>query len=120
MANMAIGSLDEWNRYTSFGQVSGVIKSANGYFRGAYATNAGGSVRYLQIFDSPVAPTPGSAPVGSFILPPNSGSPIIINLDFFGVCGIKMMTGISYGFSTTAGSYTASAPANHTLLVSWR
>lgn len=90
--------------FTSLGAATtATAKASAGSLHSITATNRNAAVRYLQIFNStgstatvlyqwPVAATAGT---------------IIIGSDFFTERGWPFSTGITWGMSTTAGSYVA-------------
>ncbi len=92
------------SRFASLGAAATAnAKAGAGNLYSITATNRNAAVRYLQLFDStgatatvlyqwPVAVTAGLVIIGS---------------DFFTEAGWRFSTGITWGMSTTAGSYVA-------------
>lgn len=92
------------------------VKSGPGRLYGITANNRNAAVRYLQIFDStagtgtvlyqwPVAATAGTITIGD---------------DFFTPAGWAFATGITWGMSTTAGSYVAATAGETDVAGSYR
>ncbi len=95
----------------SFNAVSGVLA---GIYRitSCSACNRNASVRYLQLFD--LATIPGNQAVPFFQVAIAGGTlQTLIGTDYFGASGVKLVNGISYGFSTTTGTYTAATATDH-------
>jgi hypothetical protein len=100
--------------YTGFTTVSGNIKGSAGNVFSLQATNRSTSV-YLQLFNTASAPSGGATPYMQFLVT----SEIIVGTDFFTTAGLNFSTGISFGFSTTNGSYTAATAANVDLMATY-
>ena len=77
------------------------------------STEAGGTIRFLQVHNKNAALVLGDVPVFSFII--NGPGPICASAlnQFLGAHGMYFPAGIRFGWSTTAGTYTAAgAPKN--------
>jgi hypothetical protein len=93
--------------------ISGVIKSSAGQLLSLVVSNANAAARYLWIKNAAAAPgnaDSSSTVVHVFYLPPSS----TIDLSkFFQDSGLYFSTGISWGISTSANSYTAGTASEH-------
>ncbi|HYM97648.1 MAG TPA: hypothetical protein VET26_10115 [Candidatus Sulfotelmatobacter sp.] len=100
--------------------VSGTAKAASGQLFGLFATNRNAAVRYLMVFDQPGAPNTGSAPVFEFpvsaITSTTAVGTLALGSNFFAP-GWTFSNGITWGFSSTSGTYTAATAADHDLLL---
>jgi len=93
--------------------VSGVVKSSAGQLLSLNVSNANASARYLWIKNSTAAPASAEAAnlqVHVFYLPPSSSLDLS---KFFQDTGLYFSTGISWGISTSATSYTAGTASDH-------
>lgn len=94
---------------------SGVIKSSPGqlYAIEAIVSEAENAFNYLQFFNRTTAPAAGNTPVYSFRMytpaAATTGLPdrLILDKSFFCHGGKYFSTGISWGLSSTAATYTA-------------
>jgi hypothetical protein len=103
--------------FTNFGTaVTGNIKAAQGTIYGCSAVNLNGAVRYLQFFNT----TSTTTPVYYQILIPQSGGQVIFGSEALSVNGLNFSIGITYGFSTTSGTYTAATAAQHTIQLTYK
>ena len=93
---------------------TGTIKAAPAQLFGLHATNKNAAVRYLQIFDSTGATT---TIVAEFLI--QIGGSVTIGPDMLTLSGIRLGTGLTYGFSTTEGSFVAGTPADHGLTATY-
>lgn len=103
------------SQYANFaGSVTGAaIKNSPGNIFSILATNANGSVRYLQLHNATAKPAGGAVPVMVFPIPA-SGSVTVG--EFFTRFGVYFSTGITWTVSTTVGTFTDSATASeHTV-----
>lgn len=71
-------------------------------------TNNNASVRYLQFFDSTGATTTISA---EHVIP--AGGECVLSEGDFTLDGLQFFSGITWGVSTTSGSYTAATATDH-------
>jgi len=102
--------------YTSFGaNATANIYARRGRVKSVLAMNRNASARYLQFYDTLAATTPLLLQV---TLPGGGG--VVLDDTFFGNLGVGFATGITYGFSTTAGSYVAATASEHDLTVRYR
>jgi hypothetical protein len=94
--------------YISMGTaVSGNLKASAGNVYALDCINVSTGLRFLQLFDSTAAPTAGAVPkIPPFPIPANNGL-LLVGQDVLGGEGINFTTGISFGISTTALTYTA-------------
>jgi hypothetical protein len=87
------------------------VKAAPGNFKSFSCSSISASNRYAQIHNKTTAPANGDVPLMSFWIPPLGirceGS------DFFGEGGLYLSTGISFGISTTAATFTAATTTDH-------
>lgn len=106
--------------YSNFaGSVTGAaIKASAGNLYTVWASNANGSVRYLQLHNATSKPSGGSVPVLVFAIP--AGGTLSIGGEFFRF-GVYFSTGITWTVSTTVGTFTDSASAgDHTIHATYR
>ncbi len=89
---------------------SGVIKNSPGTLFSIACTNLSANARYIQLFNTTSAPSAGATPFRSYPLY-SSGGFTVIDAQLWGAIqssiGLSFSTGISWGFSTTALTYTA-------------
>jgi hypothetical protein len=106
-----------WSDYESIGALAaGVIKASPGEIFSFFARNKNAAVRYVQLFDSPTAPTNGATPKAQWDIPAGGGGEIVIGTDFFTDDGVGFNTGISWGISTTDGTFTAATASDHVFM----
>lgn len=108
--------------YQNFGSsVTAVAKNTEGRVLALRATNTNAAVRYFQLFNSASTPTTGvTASTYSFIIPAGTATaPATMDLgeEFWGKFGQYFDQGITYGWSTTASTYTAATAADHTTTI---
>ncbi len=98
--------------YQSFlGQGTNTIKGSPGNLFALRAVNRNAQLRYLQLFNQ-ASGGPSGSPVDSILIPPGGGE-VILGDDFFTASGVHFGTGLTFGFSTTSGSYTAATATDH-------
>lgn len=85
------------------------IKSASGSVYSCSCMNLNASARYFQLWNSSTTAGSGTL-LCTFLVPANSQ--IVIGNDYFHINGITFDTGIAFGFSTTATTYTAGTAAD--------
>lgn len=101
----------------SFGTtVTNVSKASPAIVVAAAVSNTNAALRYFQLFNSATAIAGGAVPVMSF--PIAAGSATVpgartIDQPFFS--NYVFNVGLAWGISTTAATYTAATPADHTL-----
>lgn len=81
------------------------IKASPGNVYSFVSTNLNTSTRYIQLFDQVTAPTVGTVPL--VVYPIFGSNLLIIDNAIWGLAGLGFSTGITWGFSTTALTYTA-------------
>lgn len=81
------------------------IKSTSGVVFSFVATNLGSSTRFLQLFNKNSAPVTGDVPTA--IYPVFGSNMLIIDTAIWGLAGLSLTSGISWGISTTPTTYTA-------------
>jgi hypothetical protein len=91
------------------------IKATPGRVFAIVASNRNAAIRYLQIFDSTGATTTIKR---QYLIP--AGSEIGVGENILDNAGLHLSTGITYGFSTTAGSYVAATASEHDISVRYR
>lgn len=80
------------------------VKATSGSLLSIAATNRNAGIRYLQLFNS----TSSTATVlYQWPIAASAASTLILGTDFFTQMGWTFSTGITWGVSTTAGSYVA-------------
>jgi len=85
------------------------VKSASGSVYSCSCMNLNASARYFQLWNSSTTAGSGTL-LFTFLVPANSQ--IVIGNDYFHINGILFDTGIAFGFSTTATTYTAGTAAD--------
>ena len=90
--------------YRVLGTLPGNAKASPGSVLSVSCTNLNAATRYLQIFNSTGAPS--GTPLESYPVYGNGGV-LILDSAYFGASGLPLSTGITFGFSTTALTYTA-------------
>lgn len=94
------------------------LKSTGGTIYSLIFSNLNSSsTRYFQLFNQTTSPTTGNVPVLQLPIP--VGSTIGFGQDIFGGTGFPLSTGVTWGVSTTAGTYTAAATSDSTLSIRW-
>jgi len=110
----AISATNSPSLSTSFASVaSAQAKATPAQLVSIRATNANAAVRYLQLFNAASAT---GTPIYSEPIPAGSAtqpSSLILDSVFFGSGGKYFSTALSWGISTTNGSYTAATAADH-------
>lgn len=99
--------------------VSGTAKASSGQLFGFVAINRDAAVRYLMFFDTPSAPNTGAVPIFQFPVPAITSTTdvgkLALGSEFFAP-GWAFTNGITWGFSTGAGTYTAATASEHDFL----
>ena len=98
--------------------VSANIKASAGELMSVWASNADASTRYLWITNAASGPAnalASSDPSVKDIIPLFTNTSIDLSSAFFTAAGMYCSTGISFGFSTSATSYTAGTASEHIL-----
>lgn len=116
------GAVHKFGATVSGANLYSVFASASGDDTGALQVqslvmvNRNASLRYLQVSDSASPPTNGAVP--AFQIPVGAQQAFVIGSDFFGPPpGMRFVNGLSWGYSTTSGTFTAATAADHDLLV---
>lgn len=78
--------------------------------------NTNSAIRYFQLFDSVVAPT--GTPVISYPIFGNAF--LILDKGYFTEEGIAFETGLTWGISTTFGTYTPATPSETSAEILYR
>lgn len=104
--------------YVGLATVSGVIKASPATLLQVYVVNRNAAARYLQIFDATSSsdggltdaglPAASAVPSFQYLVPPEAGVDIPILPG-----GQSFKTGLSFGVSTAAGTYTAATAGDH-------
>lgn len=113
--NSAFGGINVIpSRDVSLGSVvTHLSKSGVGCIFAITCSNANAAVRYFHVFNQIAALAGGETPVFSFPMLAANASQLVIGENFFGTSGTQFGTGILWGVSTTAGTYTAATAADH-------
>lgn len=97
--------------FTDFGvHTAGVVIDVSAVVHSVRCQNKNAAIRYLQLFDSRVAPTAGAVP--TLIIPIPITSTVQLGSDFFSQVGLLFKKGVAWGFSTTETTYTAGSAAD--------
>ncbi len=106
---------------SNFGStISAAAKASTGNVLSFVATNGNAAQRYFQIFNSASAPAGGATPIYSFLIPAGTASSpgaVVFDNSFFTQPGVNFSTGIAWGISSTAATYTAATATDHTSLL---
>jgi hypothetical protein len=92
------------------------LKTSAGNVYSFSCTNLNAATRYFQIFNT--AGSPSGTPIASFPVYGNGGF-LSIGQDLIGGNGIICSTGIAWGFSSTALTYTAATATDCIARVRW-
>ncbi len=104
------------NLYAATGTGTAAIKaSGGGQVRSLHATNRNAAVRYLQFFNQASGAPSGTTNWLFQITVPLSAS-VTIGEQLFRDQGFPFTTGITYGWSTAATTYTAATAGEHDLV----
>jgi hypothetical protein len=85
---------------------SKVVKNSAGRVFSLHCVNLNAAIRYFQLFDSATAPSGGATPLEAWPVA-LSGGLLTLDVTALGSLGVGFATGITWGFSTTALTYTA-------------
>lgn len=91
--------------------VSAVIKSSPGVIYAIFCLNTLNTTRYIQFFNSTTVPILGAIPDYVFSVFANGGN-TLVGQDVIGGFGLNFSSGVTFGFSTTAATYTPGAAIN--------
>lgn len=80
------------------------VKNAAGKLLGISCTNLNASNRYFQLFNNTTGPS--GTPLISYPIYGGGGF-LVLGNDYFAGSGVDFSVGISWGFSTASGTYTA-------------
>lgn len=111
-----------FNRKMSwFATVAAIARANPSQVFSCYVLNKNAAARYLQVTDQAIAIASGyvlTIDDLEFEVPAGAGGVVIADA-FFTADGTNFLRGVSWGMSTTSGSYTAATAADHnvTLLV---
>ena len=94
-----------------YGDVDVLAKNSAGNVYSVTACNLNAAIRYLQIHNRTTAPSNPNVPAIS--IPMVQNEKIVLGEDFFGTTGVYFDTGIAWGFSTTAATFTAATTTDH-------
>jgi len=95
---------------TNFGAATKAnIKASAGNILSIRVSNTNAAARFFQLHNKATAPVATEVPLYSFLVP--AGSASTLGTDFFCGSGGFFSTGISFAWSTTAGTFTDSATA---------
>jgi hypothetical protein len=95
------------------------IKATPGNVFSVTCLNTNAAVRYLQLHNKASAAANPEVPLLEFPVPASGGF-IVIGQDFFTAAGIHFSTGITFGVSTTRGTYTAATAGEHDTQVTYK
>jgi hypothetical protein len=92
--------------YSSLGaNSSDNIKASAGVIYSFYCTNLNASTRYLWLFNS-TGSTAGSPIIAPYPIYATAGY-LEVGVNLLGLAGLSFSTGITFGYSTSASTYTA-------------
>lgn len=92
------------------------LKTSAGNVYSFSCTNLNALTRYFQLFDT--AGSPSGTPVASFPVYGNGGL-LVIGQDLIGGNGIQFTTGIAWGISTAALTYTVATASETIVRIRW-
>ncbi len=108
--------LESNSLYTALGTATtATVKGKPGRVFQVVVVNRNASARYFQFYDTTSATTPIK---WQFLVP--AGDQIGVGTDIFGDNGAQFSTGITWGMSTTAGSYVAATASETDVTIRWR
>jgi hypothetical protein len=88
---------------------TGIIQASPSTILSALCINRSGSNAYLQLFNQVGSPSNGTTANFQALIPPGE---VIVGTDFFQTSGMKFLTGLVWGASTTNTTLTAGTAAN--------
>jgi hypothetical protein len=104
-------------RYTAMASSAGAnVKASAAQLFSLSCTNLNTSVRYFQVFNSTASPS--GTPLLSFPVY-GGGGLLILDQMYFGLNGRALSTGLSWGISTAAATYTAATAADTIVEISY-
>ncbi len=92
-----------------------VVTTAYATVVGVLGTNRNAAVRYLQLHNRESL---SASDVPTVSIPVPASSSVAIGSEFFGVDGMRFGTGLVFGWSTTAATYTAATAGEHDTQIS--
>jgi hypothetical protein len=95
-----------------------VVKATPGFVNSLTCYNTNAASRFLLLFNQTTALTGAEVPVESFLIP--TGTQIVIGEDYFTRNGRFFDTGIVWGFSTTANSFTAGTASEQSTFIKYK
>lgn len=95
---------------------SRVVKASAGKVYAYSCMNLNSSIRYFQLFNRATALAGGETPIESWPVLPTGGL-LIVDPLFVGEFGANYGVGITWGFSTTARTYTAGTATDAVVIV---
>lgn len=101
--------------------LTSTVKNTAGNVISFYVTNANAAIRYLQFFDDTT--TTAALMVAQFQIPATAAAipgVVAFGADVLSTSGLQFSKGITYGISTTEGSYVAATNTEHTALIFYR
>jgi hypothetical protein len=102
---------------TSFGTSTAIsAKATPGNVKSITCSNTNAAVRFMQVHNKASAPASTEVPIFSFSIPAGTATaPGIreIGAEFLGDGGYFLSTGVAFGISTAAATYTAATAADH-------
>lgn len=87
--------------------ITKVVKALGAQVGQFDAVNSAGALQYFQLHNKPTPLAPGDVPLHSFAVQP--GARVEKGREFFSAAGELFSLGLSWGWSTTAATYTAGA-----------
>lgn len=94
------------------------VKATAGNVLSLYAYNTNAAARFVQLHNTATTPGGGAVPIYTFLVPATGA--VLIDHQFFVNSGAYFGTGIAFGFSTTAGTYTAATAAESFIHVHYK
>ena len=105
--------------YSNFGAaITNQVKQSTGSVYSVFCENINAAKRYLQLHNSAVGISAGNVPLAAFAIPATSS--LSLTQAFFTSAGMNFTTGITFAFSTTAGTYTAGVATDQNTIILYK
>lgn len=92
--------------YQNLGTSSaGVVKNSAGVISAIACYNKSNAVRWIQLYNKTTVPSGSDTPIENH--PIFAGSYLVLDSAYFGQLGLAFGNGISFGFSSTSGTFTS-------------
>lgn len=104
--------------YQNLGTSSaGVVKNSAGVVSAIAVYNKSSAIRWIQLYNKSAAPSGSDAPVENH--PIFASSYLVLDSAYFGQLGLAFSNGVSFGFSSTSGTFTSATATDLELHVKY-